>query len=84
MSTIPKPNTGSNPVLTANQLKTKQMNLKHIKHVILENLRDIKRAIEFLVMLTFVLTSATAIAAIACIISYKVALLFCGLLGIAI
>jgi len=65
-------------------LNLKTMNLKHIKDVILENLRDIKRAIEFLVMLTFVLTSATAIAAIACIISYKVALFLCGLLGIAI
>jgi len=60
------------------------MKLKHIKHVILENLRDIKRAIEFLVMLTLVLTSSTVIAFIAGIIGYKVALLFCGLLGIAI
>ena len=65
-------------------LNLKTMNLKHIKDVILENLRDIKRAIEFLVMLTFVLTSATVIAAIACIIGYKVTLFLCGLLGIAI
>jgi hypothetical protein len=35
-------------------------------------------------MLTFVLTSATVIAFIAGIIGYKVALLFCGLLDIAI
>ncbi len=60
------------------------MNIRHIRQVILENLRDIKRAIEFLVMLTFVLTSATVIAFIAGIIGYKVALLFCGLLDIAI
>ena len=60
------------------------MDLQKIRHVILENIRDIKRAIEFLVMLTFVLTSATVITAIACTIGYKVALLFCGLLGIAI
>ena len=65
-------------------LNLKTMNLKHIKDVILENLRDIKRAIEFLVMLTTVLTCATVTTAIACIIGYKVALLFCGLLGIAI
>jgi hypothetical protein len=60
------------------------MNLKHIKHVILVNLQDIKRSIEFLVMLALVLTSATVITAIACIIGYKVALFLCGLLGIAI
>ena len=65
-------------------LNLKTMNLKHIKDVILENLRDIKRAIEFLVMLTTVLTCATIITAIACIIGYKVALFLCGLLGIAI
>jgi hypothetical protein len=60
------------------------MNIRHIKQVILVNLRDIKRAIEFLFMLTLVLTSATVITAIACIIGYKVALFLCGLLGIAI
>ena len=60
------------------------MNIGHIRQVILENLRDIKRAIEFLVMLTFVLTSATVIAFIAGIIGYKVALFLCGLLDIAI
>jgi hypothetical protein len=60
------------------------MNLKHIKHVILVNLRDIKRSIEFFLALILVLTGATIGTAIACIIGYKVALLFCGLLGIAI
>jgi hypothetical protein len=60
------------------------MNLKHIKDVILVNLGDIPRIVESLFMLTLVLTSATVITAIACIIGYKVALLFCGLLGIAI
>ena len=74
---------GPIPFLAANQLK-QIMNIRHIRQVILENLRDIKRSIEFLVMLTTVLTSATVTTAIACIIGYKVALLFCGLFGITI
>jgi len=65
-------------------LNLKTMNLKHIKDVILENLRDIKRAIEFLVMLTFVLTSASIVASIVGIIWYKATLFLCWLLDIAI
>jgi len=60
------------------------MNLKHIKDVILVNLGDVPRIVEFLFMLTLVLTSATVITAFACIIGYKVALFLCGLLGITI
>jgi hypothetical protein len=60
------------------------MNLKHIKHVILVNLRDTQRAIEFFLTLIVVLTAATIGTAIACIIGYKVALFLYGLLGITI
>jgi hypothetical protein len=60
------------------------MNLKHIKDVILVNLGDIPRIVEFFLTLTLVITGATIGTAIACIVGYKVALLFCGLFGIAI
>jgi len=60
------------------------MNLKHIKDVILVNLQDIKRSIEFFVMLTLVLAGAAIGASIAGIIWYKATLFLCWLLGIAI
>jgi hypothetical protein len=71
------------PFLTANQLK-QIMNIRHIRQVILVNLQDIKRSIEFFLALTLVLTGATIGTAIACIVGYKIALLFCGLFGITI
>jgi hypothetical protein len=52
------------------------MNLKHIKDVILENLGDIPRIVEFLFLLT--------LAFIGCSVGYKIGIFLCGLLGIAI
>jgi hypothetical protein len=60
------------------------MNIRHIRQVILENLRDIKRSIEFFIMLTLVLAGAAIGASIAGIIWYKATLFLCWLFGITI
>ena len=56
-------------------LNLKTMNLKHIKDVILVNLGDIPRIVEFLFLLT--------LAFIGCSVGYKIGIFLCGLLGIA-
>jgi hypothetical protein len=71
------------PFLTANQLK-QIMNIRHIRQVILVKLQDIKRSIEFFIMLTLVLAGAAIGASIACIIWYKATLFFCWLFDITV
>ena len=76
--------TGSIPVLTANQLKTNQMNLKRIKQAILVNLSDISEGLSWLLMLLLTLIVATTFTLIACLISYKVVIFLCVSFGIKI
>jgi len=55
-------------------LNLKTMNLKHIKHVILVNIRDISRALHWFLMLILVFIGATTCTLISVIVSYKIVL----------
>jgi hypothetical protein len=54
------------------------MNLKHIKDVILENLRDISRGLHWFLMLILVFIGATTCTLISVIVSYRIVLFLFG------